>query len=433
MRRLAVLGFALLAIAGSGCGEDDPTAPTGPPATPLASSICSPVSYGGPGRPQFLIVVQSAFQGTYKGHGVQSAQAVKMVLAERGWRAGGLTVGMQACEETDAKTGAPSPEKCARNARAYAENRSVLGLVGPFTSACATEMLATLNRAPGGPLAAISGGNSYVGLTRSGPGTVAGEPERYHPTGTRGYARLSPTDDVQGTANALFAERNGSRRAYVLNDGGSYGRGLAEAFEEAAGRLGLEIVGSARWEGRASGYGPLAARIRSERPDTVFIAGEVTSNGPTLVADLAARLGRGVQLMAGDSFNSPGLLVEAAGSGAEGFVNSIAVVPNRMLPPAGRAFASEFTKRFTQRPCCYSVHDAQGALMLLDAIAMSGGDRSRVAEAVMSSDVRGGLLGDFSIDRNGDTTLTQIAMYRIRQGRGRFETVVTPAPELLAR
>ena len=88
-------------------------APDGPPAHPLSASICSPVAYGGPGRPQFLIVAHSAFQGTYKGHGVQTAQAIKMVLAERGWRAGEYTVGMQACEETDAKTGVPSPEKCA--------------------------------------------------------------------------------------------------------------------------------------------------------------------------------------------------------------------------------------------------------------------------------------------------------------------------------
>ena len=62
------------------------------------------------------------------------------------------------CEETSAETESPSPEKCARNARAFAENRSVMGVVGPLTSYCATHMLAILNRAPGGPLATISGG-----------------------------------------------------------------------------------------------------------------------------------------------------------------------------------------------------------------------------------------------------------------------------------
>ena len=105
--------------------------------------------------------------------------------------------------------------------------------------------------------------------------------------------------------------------------------------------------------------------------------------------------------------------------------------PNRALPAEGRRFAAEFTKRFSQRPCCFSVHDAQAAMMLLDAIAASGGDRRRVAEAVTTAEVRNGLVGDFTISETGDSTLNQIGMYRIRDGRIRFETVITPAPELL--
>jgi branched-chain amino acid transport system substrate-binding protein len=427
---LLLLCFAALALCAAACGDDPPSAPGGPPATPLSSSICSPVSYGGAGRPQYLIVVSSAFLGRYKGHGVQTAQAMKLVLTQRAWRAGEYTVGLQACEETSAKTGLPSPEKCARNARAFAENRSVLGVIGPLTSDCATHMLATLNRAPGGPLTTISGGNSYVGLTRSGPGTRSGEPARYHPSGRRAYARLAPTDDVQGAANALFAERNGARRAFVVDDGGSYGHGLAATFTYASRRIGLELVGSARWDPQAASYRPLVARIRATRPDTVFIAG--LAGVPELVSALADGLGREVQLMGGDALE-PGSIVEAAGAGAEGLVISIAVLPNGDLPPAGRAFADEFTKRFSQRPCCFSIHDAQGTGMLLDAIARSGGDRARVAEAVMTAKVSGGLVGDFSIDRNGDTTLNQMGMYRIRAGRIHFETAITPAPELLAR
>jgi branched-chain amino acid transport system substrate-binding protein len=432
MRARAATVLALACAAGVGCGADERATPSGSPATPLAASICSPVSYGGPGRPQYLIVTQSAFQGSFKGHGVQTAQAIKMVLADRGWRAGDYTVGLQACEETDAKTGIPSAEKCRRNAKAYAENRSVLGLIGPLTSNCATEMLATLNQAAGGPLATISGGNTYVGLTRSGPGTAPGEPERYQPTGRRGYARLAPGDDIQGAANALFAERNGANRAFVVQDGSPYGRGLGTAFKVAAERLGLEVVGTAGWKPTAERYPGVAARVLAARADTVFIAG-IADNGPRLIAEMSRRLGPEVQLMAGDSFNMPGAIVEEAGSGAEGLVISIAVFPNRELPPAGREFAAEFTKRFSQRPCCFSVHDAQGTMMLLDAIARSDGARRRVAEAIMGADVRNGLVGDFSIDENGDTTLNQMGMYRIRDGRIRFETVITPAPELLAR
>jgi branched-chain amino acid transport system substrate-binding protein len=431
--RIALLLLGAAAIGACGAEEDDSLAPTGPPARPVAAPICSDVTYGGPGRPRLLIVVSSGFQGVYKGHGVQTAQAMKMVLAERGWRAGDYTIGMQACEETSAETDLPSPEKCARNARAFARNASVIGVIGPLTSDCATHMLATLNSAPDGPLAAISGGNTYVGLTRSGPGTAPGEPERYVPTGRRGYARLAPSDDVQGAANALHAQRLGATRAFVVEDGDSYGRGLAASFRYTAERLGLPVAGTARWSAKARNYRPLAARIRATGADTVFVAGHIAANGPKLIADLSAGLGRDVLLMAGDSFNLPAPIVEAAGAGAEGLRISIAVLPNRTLPPAGRRFAAAFEKRFGQRPCCFSVYDAQGTRMLLDAIARSGGSRARVADSVMQTRVEDGLLGDFSVDRNGDTTLNKMGIYRIRRGKLKFEAAYTPAPELLGR
>lgn len=427
-----VLAGIVLAVA-AGCGGDDRAPADGPPARAVGATVCGPVSYGGPGRPRFLIIVNSAFQGTFRGHGVQTAQAMKMILAQHGWRAGEYTIGMQACEETDPETGAPSPARCRRNARAFAANPSVLGVIGPLSSDCATHMLAILNSAPSGPLATISGGNTYLGLTRSGPGTAPGEPDRYTPTGLRGYARLSPADDAQAAANAVLVRSLRLERVFVLDDGGDYGRGLATAFRQAAGQVGAEVVGFESWDARADGYRSLAARVRRSQPQAVLLSGLMSSNGPTLIRDLTTGLPRSVSMLSTDGFSDAAPIVEAAGARAEGFRSSIAVLPNRSLPPAGRRFAAEFERRFGQRPCCFSVHDAQGTQILLDAIAASGGRRAAVAEHVMRARVKGGLLGDFAIDRHGDTTLNTIAIYRIRDGQLRFETAINPAPELLAR
>ena len=348
--------------------------------------------------PALLIVSHSVFQGPYKGHGVQNAQAIKMVLAERGWRAGPYAVGMQACEEADAKTGVPSPAKCARNARAFARNRSVVGVIGPLTSNCAVHMLATLNEAPDGPLAMIAGGNTYVGLTRSGPGTNAGEPERYHPTGRRSYARLAPTDDVQGAAAALHARRHGAERVFVVEDGGPYGRGLAATFQHAAGELGMTLAGSARWKvderrlpparrarpGRPPGRRARRRRHRARRPAADLRPRE--GPRPRGAADGRRRL----QPAGGD---------RRGGGCARRRTGHHDRRPAQSQPPrSGPGFAAEFVRRFSQRPCCFSVHEAQATNMMLDAIAGSGGSRARVTEAVMSARVEGGLIGDFAID-----------------------------------
>jgi hypothetical protein len=47
--------------------------------------------------------------------------------------------------------------------------------------------------------------------------------------------------------------------------------------------------------------------------------------------------------------------------------------------------------------------------------------------------VEDGYIGDFAIDRYGDATLNTIGVYRIENGRLRFETAIAPPPELLAR
>jgi branched-chain amino acid transport system substrate-binding protein len=427
--RLAVLCLGVASLAAA-CGGRH-LSPPASAARPLPASICSPVSYDGPGHPRFVIALMSWFQGEYKGHGVQTAQAMKLVLAQRGWRAGRYTVGMQACEETDARTGSFSVPRCSRAARVFAQDPSLLGVVGPLTSECTMAMLATLNSAPGGPLALINASNSYVGLTRSGTGAAPGEPEKYYPTGHRSYVRLAASDNAQAAANALMIRRLGARRAFVVEHDDPYGLGLSAAFRRAAARSGLELVGTARWDEHDRSYRPLARRISAARAQAVFIAGPASANGPKLVADLTHELGTRIQVMAGITFNAPGPIIEAAGSRAEGFRTSIPVLPNAKLPPPGRKFAAQFEQRFSQRPCCFSVHDAQATHMLLDAIARSGGSRARVTENLLRSRIRHGLIGDFAIDQNGDTTLTTVGMYVIRDGRLAFETAITPAPELL--
>jgi branched-chain amino acid transport system substrate-binding protein len=422
---------AAAALTSAACGEDEQESNI-PSARPVESSGCSPVTYGGEGRPDFLIATSTALQGEYTGHGVQIVQALKMVLAERGWRAGDHRVGLQICDEVAASGDASSPAKCRRNARAFGRNRSVLVVHGPLTSTCAIEMTPILNRAPGGPLPVLSAGPSYLGLTRSGPGVGRDEPGKYFPTGQRSFLRIAPADDAQGAAGALYARDRGARRVFVLNDDEPYGFGVAEAFRLAAESIGLTVAGTGQWDPKASDYRALAERVGRAGADTLYVGGYPFDHGPRLVKTLRETLGSEAQIIAPDAWNNLAV-VEGAGAAAEGFSPTIGVLPNDQLPPAGREFAAEFEKRFEARPCCFSVHTAQTAHMMLDAIADSDGSRGRVLENLFDARVEDGYVGDFEIDRYGDTTLNTIGVYRIEGGQLRFETAIRPPAELLAR
>jgi len=373
-------------------------------------------------------------QGQFVDHGVQISQALKLVLDERDWRAGEYSVGLQLCDETTAASSdASDPATCRRNARAFGRNRSVIAVAGPWSSTCAVEMLPILSRAPDGPLASVSGSTTYLGLTRTGPGVEPGDPARYFPTGRRGLIRVVPADDVQGAAGAVLAERGGGRRVFVLNDDLPYGFGIAAAFRVTAERIGLRVVGTSAWNADAPDYRKLAERIRRTGADTIYLGGYVSNNGVRLIEDLRKTLGPEVRIIGPDGFATPGLIVEGAGPAAEGFTWTIATVPNDELPAPGRELAAEFEERYSSRPCCFAVHAAQTASMIMDAIEESDGSRSRVTENLLDARVNGGYLGNFAIDRYGDTTLTEIGVYRIEQGRLRFQSAIAPAAPMLAR
>ena len=76
-----------------------------------------------------------------------------------------------------------------------------------------------LNQAPDGGIAMMSPANTYPCLTVNLPGGCeATEPDKYYPTGTRNYARVAPADDYQGAAVAEFAQKQGVKSVYILND-----------------------------------------------------------------------------------------------------------------------------------------------------------------------------------------------------------------------
>jgi branched-chain amino acid transport system substrate-binding protein len=434
MKRMTLAGvLALMALTTVACGDDGDTTSGRPAAVPVKATGCSPVTYEGKGRPELLIGASTILAGQYADHGIQVSQALRMVLGDRDWRAGDYTVGLQVCGETTPAGDAPDPKLCRRTARAFARNPSVVVVLGQHFSSCVAEGLPILNGAAGGPVPQVSASATYLGLTRVGAGVARGEPGRFYPSGTRSFIRLVPPDDVSGAAAAMFAKEQGARAVFALDDGVPYGFGVAEAFAEAARRIGLRVVGREKWNPKARDYRELADQVRRSGAEAVFLGGYVSNNGPRLIKDLRAAIGPNAQLLGPDAFNNLDALVEGAGAGAEGFAPLISVLPNHELPDPGREFAARFHERFGARPCCFSVHAAQAARMMLDAIAASDGSRRQVLDNLFRTTVDDGYVGNFRIDRYGDTTRTTMGVYRVEDGRLRFKTAITPPADVFAR
>lgn len=383
----------------------------------LPTSICEPV-VAGAGESDLLVVSDLPLQGGIRITATQMAQAITFALRERGFRAGKFRVAYQSCDDSIARTGLFDETKCATNAKAYVENSDVVGVIGTLNSPCALAALPVLNTAEGGPLAMVSPLNSFVGLTRAGPGVHPTLPAALYPTGRRNYVRVYPTDDLQGAALALLAKDRGRKRVFVLDDGDpGYGRLMATGFETAARKLGLDVRGRAGWDPQARDYEALAQRVARSGATAVFVGGLLDTNAARVVRDLRSRLGQDVDLLAPDGLTPLPLFVEQAGSAALGTYVSLAGVVTERLPRRGKAFVERFQR--TQSGAAVepsAVYAAQAADVLLDAIARSDGTRTSIVDELSRTKITGGLLGSFGFDENGDITESPVTILQVRSG-----------------
>jgi branched-chain amino acid transport system substrate-binding protein len=427
----AVIGFtAVLALLAAGCGGGGGS--KGGNVSALPASSCSDIYYEGDGDPDYLIASDLPLQGSGRTQTVQMTEAIKFILKQRNFKAGKYKVGYQSCDDATAQAGKWDSAKCSSNANAYAQNKSLVGVIGTFNSGCAEIIIPVLNRAADGPVAMVSPANTYVGLTHGGPGTAAGEPDKYYPTGQRNYIRIVAADDFQGAADAINTQKLGLKKTYILNDKEAYGLGVATDFKNSLTQLGLPPAGFSAWNGKASSYTGLATKIKQAGADSVFLGGLVCENGGKLIKDLRSVLGDKVTLLAPDGFTPISAVVDGAGAAAEGLYVSVAGQPNENLGPTGKKFVKDFSKQIGgKNPDPYSAYAAQSAEVLLTAIENSDGTRKSVTEQLLKTKVTDGIIGSFTINANGDTSSNPVTQYLIKGGEQTTYKTITPPADLV--
>jgi branched-chain amino acid transport system substrate-binding protein len=101
--------------------------------------------------------------------------------------------------------------------------------------------------------------------------------------------------------------------------------------------------------------------------------------------------------------------------------------------PAGRRFVDDYaTKYGTSTPDPYAIDGYESMALLLDAIkradASGGVSRQAVVDDLFRTRNRVSVLGNYSIDANGDTSLTDYGLYKIAGGQLTFDEVVRGVP-----
>ncbi len=422
-----VVATGILAGCGGGSGESTSTTAA---LAGVPRDTCGPVEYGGSGAPKALIVSDLPMRGDSAERSKQQVDAIRLELDQRGWKAGSVSVALQACDDSIARTGLWDPATCRANADAYAQDRRVLGVIGTYNSGCAALEIPILNKAG---LAMISPGNTAVCLTERMSNCEAGQPGSLYPTGHRNYIRVVPNDAFQGAALADFAQEEGSARPYVLyaaNDPTSTGQ--ATNFRDAAQALGLHVTGFDTWDPKAGDYTALFKRVKASGADGVVLAGLIEENGAQVIQDKVKVLGANekVPLIAFDGFAQQSTIDKAGGASTGMFASVPGKAPDSLTGDGAR-LVDELRDELNGQPVeQFAPYAGEAAAVMADAIATAGSDRAGVTKAIFATR-GGGILGAYTITASGDPSVGPITVLKAGSQFTPFRQI-TPEASLVA-
>lgn len=332
---------------------------------------------------------------------------------------GNLTIKYVSLDDATAAKGQWDAAKEAENANKVVADPDAMVYIGTFNSGAAKISIPIMNKAG---MVMISPANTYTGLTRNVEGiTEKTEPDIYYKdTGVRNYFRVVTEDGVQGPAAAAYVATLNAKKIFVIDDSQAYGKGLADAFVIGCKANSLDCSQRASINGKESDYKSLASDIKSKAPDLIYFGGITQQQAPKLVSDIRAA-GIKSPIMGGDGIYESAF-IDGAGAAAEGVLVTGAGVEDSKLPAKGQDFLKRYKAKYGEVEN-YTIYGYEAMTVALTAIKTAGGkDRKKILEAVAAIKDFDGVLGKWSFDKGGDTTLTEYKVYAVKDGKFSYVT-----------
>jgi branched-chain amino acid transport system substrate-binding protein len=385
----------------------------------LALGACgsSSKSSGGGGGGTVDFYSSLPLQGASSPQTTAMVQGMKLALSQAHNKAGKLTVKYTSLDDSIASTGAWDPGQTAKNARQAAQDTKAVYYMGEFNSGASEVSIPILNQAG---LAQVSPANTYVGLTVAIPGaSLPGEPDKFYPTGKRTYLRIVPKDTIQAAALLGVTKSDGCKKVAVANDKEAYGQGLATLLVKQAPKQSVTVVSNTPIDKTAPNFRAYAQKIKGEGADCFIFSG-ITANGAVQInKDVSAAI-PGVKLFGPDGICESGFTNPAKkgipAALAPHFQCTVAT-QDLSAYPGGKDFLSAFKAKYgNPNPDPYAIYGYEAMKLGLDTVAKlgsKGSDKSAVLQALFATKNRSSVLGTYSFDKNGDTSITAYGLFKV--------------------
>jgi branched-chain amino acid transport system substrate-binding protein len=343
-----------------------------------------------------------------------AVNGMMLALKLAGNKAGHYTIKYTSLNDATAAAGQWTPEQTSADARKAATDPNAVYYMGEFNSGASEVSMPILNRAG---IAQDSPANTYVGLTASLAGVTAkGEPGVYFPTHKRTYTRIVPLDTIQGAADLDALKLAGCKKLAIFDDTQAYGAGLAAVLKDTASKYGMQVVDVEANATVQSDYSSVAQKFASAGAQCVELSATTASVGGTaFVSAVHSALPKATIL-------GPDGMCTSAWVTDTNVLCTVATLDMKAYP-GGKKFLAEYKKAYgVANPDPYSIYGYESAELGINALkhvkaGLSGKAlQAAVVKALFSTKNLSSVLGTFSINSAGDTTLTSYGLYKLAPG-----------------
>jgi len=349
----------------------------------IASLLCFIAGACSGGPPTIQLGVAGPFAQPY---GEMNKKGIEMAIAEVNDSGGVRGKHLELTERDDGADGA----KAAGIAQDFVANPAIVGVIGHVTSGA---MVAAAKVYDAGHLPAIATSATTPELTGISPWVF----------------RVISSDSSNGITIAHFAAAMGRKRAAVLYENDSYGRGLASSFRRS---FPGQIVSIDPISATITNAEPYIAYYKTRSPDVVFVVG--TENSGLVILHEAKRQHFSTDFLGGDGWT--GIVADTAM--AEGAYVGTAFTVEDPRPEVQR-FVSDFRARFHETPDAYAALGYDAARMMARAIQQAGPSRAAIREYLASLNdetAYHGITGVLRFGPDGDPITSSYRMTRVHQG-----------------
>jgi branched-chain amino acid transport system substrate-binding protein len=284
-------------------------------------------------------------------------------------------------------------------ARTVIQDKSAVAYLGEIVPGSSADSLGITNALD---ILQVTPTDTALELTQTSP-AVANAPDQYYEslsTYGRTFARVVPDSGKEAEALAEEMHSLGVTKLYATSDGSDYGAAVAYAVKQDAGSAGITTVSS---PGTADGvfYGSASPAIAAH------FFNNVAGSNPS------------AKLFGPSAVDAPAF-TSALSSSVQNLYITIPGFTASDLTPLGRTFVSQFSGTYHRAPTPQAIfgYEAMSAVLsVLKEAGASAGNRTTVVHDFFAIRNRQSVLGKYSINSNGDTSLAPFVFTRVRGGQ----------------